>query len=549
MHRKGLSLFQQIQNREINGNTVNTNQFKSQHEAKACALIIKFNKENNLVIKLSYLSELKRFAILGVDSALNYFNMPLFKSFDSVELNDAFNLACEEIGYATLNPVLLYNAYCRFSCFDEYNMERNFPRIQKSIDSLLSAAKMEGKDATKASYILAYLYSSELGYHFQDKRPLMLASISYLHNQFSTPLGRLSANEKQTYWRRKNIDCDQLRLEGEITFARLGCKKAIENLIEWYENGNHSLHIDINMDKAKEWKKRSSELQDFLTAKYFEYYALALQNTKKFGYVSVGDPNVDIEYFIDAWCQIKFGHDQERKASTHLEINKEFIQEAESGNIATCLFLGQAALKIKNLNEAKLWFNKILEINPVRVKPAPEALLAARMCYELSIKENAESNIQNMLLEKAANLGCVFSLLDLGKMKLHANDFDNAKKFFNLALAQSSLTRTAYMICDYLLSAKENYTLEIIEPYYISIKGEEIKRGSISGIEDLMMVAQQAKNDELLSSWNAVYQARRHGYGVDPNKIDQLIEKTQAFFAEYGSYSLEPRISIIRLSS
>src|SRR6185312_63455 len=293
MHRKGLSLFQQIQNREINGNTINTNQFKSQHEAKACALIIKFNKENNLVTKLSYLNELKRFAILGADSSLNYFNLPLFKSFDSLELNDAFNLACEEIAYQKSKPNFLCNAYYRFSCFDEYNLERNFPRIQKSIDCLLSAAKMEGKNAVAASYILAYLYSSELGYHFQDKRPLQLASISYLHYQFTKPLENLSTSEKQIYFRRKNIDCNQLRLEGEITFANLGCSKAIENLVAWYTNGNQTLSIEINEDKANAWKKRLSELQDFLKSKYCEYYVLALQNTKKFGYVTVGTPEVD----------------------------------------------------------------------------------------------------------------------------------------------------------------------------------------------------------------------------------------------------------------
>jgi hypothetical protein len=95
---------------------------------------------------------------------------------------------------------------------------------------------------------------------------------------------------------------------------------------------------------------------------------------------------------------------------------------------------------------------------------------------------------------------------------------------------------------------KDNYSLEIIEPYYISIKGEEIKWGSISGIEDLMLPLQNAKNVELFSSWKAIYQARRQGFGVDTNTIDQLIEKTRTFFAELGSYSLESQLSTLRLS-
>ncbi len=62
------------------------------------------------------------------------------------------------------------------------------PEVERGFNCLIDAAYMKGKHATIASYILAYLYSSELDYHFNNTVPLNLTSITSLYNKLCTVL-------------------------------------------------------------------------------------------------------------------------------------------------------------------------------------------------------------------------------------------------------------------------------------------------------------------------------------------------------------------------
>jgi hypothetical protein len=515
---RNISFFQRIQQREITGKMYYPQGVQKEKQARE--LINQYKKAEKIEERILLLGQLKDLVLLNVKPAVDFYNNIYTYSFTLFEMNEVVNSAFKEIGYFNTNPKFLCNLFYRLWCLHGDGL----PNIMEGFNCLVDATKMHDKQAVVASYILAYLYSAELGHNFKNVRPLGLGSLEFFYIQFIKKLEGL------------NINVVKLRLDGEIAFANLGCASAISNLIKWYSNGNEILHIEPDLDKAKELSLRLSTLEDFLQKKYCEYYDIALQNTKKFGYIHVGTPDVEFTYFLKVWGVIKFGADYQKALPI---VKEEFIQEAMSGSIGSCLLLAYQALNDQDLSDAKKWFNKILEINGGEwVNPLEEAVIASRECYEIAIKQKVSVEDQHVLLEESARLGCVKSLLELGEQKLIQANLKEAKKYFNSALAHSSSTSVPYTICNSIIEFMHKGWVGL-EPYYFATKGEEIKRGSRSGIIEMFSLANRIDDEELATSWSEI-ELNLSNSLIEPETIDELIKKTQDSCNRYYENDVEP---------
>ncbi len=544
---KPISFFRSLQQRQVYGNALSPYDEEGDKEAKRFINLLGNRREPiSETDRIIYLSELKRLALLGSEPALHYFRNNLnarFTTFSTIDLNHSFRSITEEVAYYTCNPKLLVEAFYLFA-FDvcETNqLSFVLPNVEKGFNCLITAANMQGKHATIASYILAYLYSSELGYHFNDTVPLNLTSITNLYNKLCTVLNRAIQENTPS----NDINYNLILRKVILFFAELGCRQAIVYLMNSYKNGNTELKINKNSDQENKLGQRLDKLSDFLKEKYFEYFKIVLQNTKRYGHTTVSFPSVGFSYFVNVWGKIKYGEDY-NKDTVDAIIKEDFIQDAMAGNLMASLSLGMLAFEDNNLNEAKIWFEKILACyRDVKVGKSNEVIIAARKMYEIAKNENSAN--QNQLLINAAELGCVTSLIQLGKIKLKANDFNEAKKYFDLAIEHSSSTSIPHQICNKLNHAF-HLSQAVVSPYYFYLKGEEIKRGSLSAIDEMKSIATFTQDLELHNDWQEIKNAREMNPYAEVNAeiIDDLIKRTLENHARVYRYQIEqqaPRLT------
>lgn len=538
MQRDNHVFFRAIQRQEITGNKKTINLGK-QAEKQAVVLINQLKSETELSNQLIYLDQIKKLALLKVKTALRFYKEYCENNiFEEMETNNAMNAAYEEIGCIHENPEFLCEAFYRNSCFRQYNPEQAFPSLQKAFACLTLATKLKGNDATFASYIFAYLYSGELG--FYNDRSRHLGTLSNLYYEFMSPLLELTSDEKYKIKKTKNIDYDIIRLEGEIFFANMGSRDAINNLIEIYEHGREEFNIVANPEESNKWQQKLQKLPEFLIKKYREHFEVALQNTKKYGYCNGNRgraPNyldytapknylpLDMLYFINVLGQINTGSSSYVIQSYY---KQGFVAEAESGNISACLYLAYYELRCNKPEAAKIWYKKILETDySIYIDMPYEIITAARSCWEYALNEGLPESEADQLLKAAADLGCFDSALLFASKHLEKNSNAEAIKYFDLALKHphSDIPKQISEILKEFISDE-------IAIYRISVLGEGIKRYSLCCLETLIGLIFEYCNQEMKDSSKKIYTLMKKEMFVNDDHIDELITKTIQSYKE-----------------
>lgn len=542
MQHKNQGFFQTISERQITG--------KQSLEKKQAILLIntyKDNRESNPELALACLREIKKLALANVKQAINFFKYSMLftqylwqracldsdPDFNSIpEINEAFNYAYKDIGILHKNPEFLCEAYYRLANFRSSDPILHCPNIPEAFNLLISASRMEGKDATFASFSLAFLYSSEIetaDVYVTNNFSFKFCSLSQLHHFFSVSMTNLSSEKKQMLKQTKKIDLDLVRKQGEITFAEMGCKQAIENLVQLYSTGNMQLNIKQDLEKSAEWQTKLNDLPNFLKKKYQEYFEIAYHNTIKYGYCcsegygnktysSYNDlddkPEIDLNYFIKYLCRVENNFDLVDQYHT------KFRQEANSGNNACCFYLASNAAVSCDSVLAKKWYTKILEND--HSKPN-EIILATRSLYEISKMEKSSKSEKIKLLEKAADLNCCESLMDLGKIYLKNDDLENAKKYFDILMKHLSSIPFLYQTRELFMKDKR------LMPYLLQVLGEEIKRTNyvyLNWFTKVMNFVEKMDDESLSSSWKEIQNQIEKEHVIDEDVINHLVEKT-----------------------
>ncbi len=344
---------------------------------------------------------------------------------------------------------------------------------------------LTGKNAADIHFLL---YAKEFAASFcQHTSPphvdpgnyRLATNIESLSFYFQEYLGQAKCNEaerQQTNRVYKILSADSVKtlINSTIEYAQAGSLSALNQLIDWYENGNTELRIEADLTEADFWKRKKENLKSFLIEKINLCYDLVIQNYIRHGVSVLLSEHVclrsNIQYYQLTQSNIIHADDAVALFYDELAMRAGRSDPYALQTLAEALMRGTFPLRKPRLTHAKVYFRQLLSLFPLNDEDIREGAAA----YNLATLCHDELESREELLLQACEFGSDYAAYDLGVLNWERGDFAAAVEFFEKAIRLCEESNAAESVLRFLdrldIQEHANHITEIYHVIELLIK-------------------------------------------------------------------------------